>query len=407
MSFNNKCDRLLVGNATGLIFMFDATNGKCLRTISDAHPAGNAILNLKFTDDSKLACFSDSGGSVFMLEFKRTMGVRGANSICLFSGSRGEVCQIEPLKFEKFSETLIDKMAVNNSATVKKNLNGIQNLFNKYTLLAMASFTKVFIVTLKPKLTVLFTYPLTGNMKYLPIINWQLVIIQRSSLVNKNNQKIMQPKRFVSPILACARESTILFFQVDYYQNENEVDGQEKSDDSSIDLKFVQLQKSEFNFKIINFCWLNAKTLAILDDSEKVHIYDIRSNTELQVLANLSSIKLVYSSTFFKSLATGGYVSKALAYAGENACYSTIQSYLGQFFMLGSRSVEIFSLQNWSTRIDDFINDNSLDLALDLALSMFKGNNESVIFDLFFETIFACRNLNNFAILIYHAHRLT
>ena len=74
--------------------MFDATNGKVLRTITDAHPAGNAVLNLKFTDDSKLACFSDSGGSVFMLEFKRVMGKRGANSTCLFSGSRGEVCEI-------------------------------------------------------------------------------------------------------------------------------------------------------------------------------------------------------------------------------------------------------------------------------------------------------------------------
>ena len=60
----------------------------------DACPTGNAILNLKFTDDSKLACFSDSGGSVFMLEFKRIMGVRGADLTCLFSGSRGEVCHI-------------------------------------------------------------------------------------------------------------------------------------------------------------------------------------------------------------------------------------------------------------------------------------------------------------------------
>ena len=50
-------------------YKFDATNGKCLRTISDAHPTGNAILNLKFTDDSKMACFSDSGGSVFMVKY--------------------------------------------------------------------------------------------------------------------------------------------------------------------------------------------------------------------------------------------------------------------------------------------------------------------------------------------------
>ena len=167
MSFNNKCDRLLVGNAAGYIFMFETSSGKCLRQINDAHPNGNSILNLKFTDDTKLACFSDSGGSVFMLEFKRVMGVRGADAVCLFSGSRGEVCNIEPLKFEKFSETLVDKLSVdsNNTSQIKKNLSNINNLFNKYSLLAMASFTKIIVVTLRPKLTVLFTYPLNGNYK--------------------------------------------------------------------------------------------------------------------------------------------------------------------------------------------------------------------------------------------------
>lgn len=77
-------------------------------------------------------------------------------------------------------------------------------------------------VTLRPKLTVLFTYPLHGTVKYLPIINWQFVIMQ-SSFSDKqiNNPKTesisTHSKRFVSPILACARESAILFFQIDYF----------------------------------------------------------------------------------------------------------------------------------------------------------------------------------------------
>jgi hypothetical protein len=221
-----RCDRLLVGNALGYIFMFDTGNGKCLRKITEAHPYGNSILNLKFTDDPTLACFSDSGGSVFMLEFKRTMGVRGADSTCIFSGSRGEVCHIEPLKFEKFSQNIIDKLSANSvrSSTVKKNLDNINQLFQKYSLLAMASFTKIFVVTLRPKLTVLFTYPLQGSVKYLPIINWQFVIMQsslgqqRSTSAPVNEGSLAnQSKRFVTPILACARESTIHFFQIDYF----------------------------------------------------------------------------------------------------------------------------------------------------------------------------------------------
>ena len=182
LSLNNRCDRLLMGNALGHIFMFDTTNGKCLRTITDAHPYGNAILNLKFTDDLTLACFSDSGGSVFMCEFKRVMGVRGTDSTCIFSGSRGEVCHIEPLKFEKYSEIFLEKLVSSNTSTtsIRKSLENVNNLFKKFSLLAMVSFKKLFIICLRPKLNVLFTFPITGNPKYLPILGWQFVIVQQS-----------------------------------------------------------------------------------------------------------------------------------------------------------------------------------------------------------------------------------
>lgn len=141
-----------------------------------------------------------------------------------------KVCHIEPLKFERFAQSIVDKLAAGGNATarsasVKRNLENINQIFQKYSLLAMASFTKIFVVTLRPKLTVLFTYPLHGNIRYLPIINWQFVIMQ-SSLSSSSSTTtskaeaeslVAQSKRFVTPILACARESAILFFQIDYY----------------------------------------------------------------------------------------------------------------------------------------------------------------------------------------------
>lgn len=228
LSLNNKCDRLLVGNSLGYIFMFDTNNGRLLRKITEAHPYGNAILNLKFTDDPTLATFSDSGGSVFMLEFKRIMGVRSADSTCIFSGSRGEVCHIEPLKFEQFAQGIVDKLGANSarSSTIKKHLDHINGLFNKYSLLAMASFTKIFVVTLRPKLTVLFTFPLVGKIKYLPIINWQFVIVQQylNRASNTNGADQARPRQFVTPMLSCARESTVYFFQLDYYYKTDEAE---------------------------------------------------------------------------------------------------------------------------------------------------------------------------------------
>ena len=88
---NDDCSRVLVGYARGQLTMWDLTSGKLLRTITDAHSPGVAVLSVKFTDDKTVAVMSDSGGSVFRLEFKRLIGLRTCDSQCLFSGSRGEV----------------------------------------------------------------------------------------------------------------------------------------------------------------------------------------------------------------------------------------------------------------------------------------------------------------------------
>ena len=116
-------------------------------------------------------------------------------------------------------------MVNSRTSNVKNNLENIDQVFKTYLLLAMVSFTKIFVVSLRPKLTVLFTYPLHGSVKYLPIINWQFVIMQSNISISRNNKNkpienddsfVNKSKRFVTPILACARESAILFFQIDY-----------------------------------------------------------------------------------------------------------------------------------------------------------------------------------------------
>lgn len=47
LSFNHDCTRLLVGYARGQILMYDLTNGKLLRTMTDVHPPGTAVLHVK------------------------------------------------------------------------------------------------------------------------------------------------------------------------------------------------------------------------------------------------------------------------------------------------------------------------------------------------------------------------
>uniref|UniRef100_A0A4W3J0L1 Uncharacterized protein n=1 Tax=Callorhinchus milii TaxID=7868 RepID=A0A4W3J0L1_CALMI len=47
LTFNNDCTRLLCGFAKGQIIVWDSGTGKLLRTITDAHPPGSAVLSIK------------------------------------------------------------------------------------------------------------------------------------------------------------------------------------------------------------------------------------------------------------------------------------------------------------------------------------------------------------------------
>ncbi|BFY99915.1 hypothetical protein BsWGS_02955 [Bradybaena similaris] len=332
LSFNRDCTRLLCGFARGQITMWDLTTGKLLRTITDAHPPGTAVLHIKFTDSFVLAVCSDSGGSVFELEFKRLIGVRTCESQCLFSGSRGEVCTIEPLHM---------------NYTIK------DHPMQDVMVLAMASFSKVLLVTLRPHLKVMFTHPLKGDPSTLPLLAWQFVIIQ-----------VSEKDRVIDPVLSFARDKTIYFFQVMCHGPQ--------------DIRTVGLQKIIVNYQLLSITWMNARTLVCLDRTEKLHVIDVRSEEELEVI-DVSGTQLVYGTSYFKSLATGGNVSQALAFAGDQACYQSVISHSGQLFLLGTKAVHMFSIRTWKERISVLVKENRYHEALALCLSFYKGTAKAVL----------------------------
>ncbi|ESO93558.1 hypothetical protein LOTGIDRAFT_215952 [Lottia gigantea] len=332
LSFNRDCSRLLCGFAKGQITMWDLTNGKLIRTITDAHPQGTAILHVKFTDNLTLAVCSDSGGSVFELEFKRLIGVRTCESKCLFSGSRGEVCVIEPLHM---------------NYTIK------DHPMQDVTVLAMASLSKVLLVTLRPNLKVMFMQPLKGDASTLPLLAWQFVVIQ-----------VSEEDRVIDPVLAYGRDQTIYFYQVICKGPQ--------------DIRCSGLQKIDLPYKLLSINWMNARTLVTLDKTEKLHVIDVRSEEELEVI-DISDVQLVYGSSFFKSLATGGNVSQALAYAGEQACYQSIVSHSSQLFTLGTKTVSVYNIRSWNERIDVLVKQNKYHEALSLALSFYDGKAKAVV----------------------------
>ncbi|XP_051278670.1 vacuolar protein sorting-associated protein 8 homolog isoform X2 [Dicentrarchus labrax] len=328
LSINHDCSRLLCGFAKGQITMWDLANGKLLRTINDAHPPGTAILHVKFTDDPTLAVCNDSGGSVFELAFRRVMGMRSCDSRCLFSGSKGEVCCIEPLHAPPdFRDHPI----------------------THYSLLAMASLTKILVIGLKPSLKVWMTFPYSkSDPSSVPQLAWQFVPVQKT----------------VNPILAFCKGDTVHFLLV------------KKEETGTIHV--IKQRQLHLSCDIISLSWINSRTLVLVDSHEKLQVVDRPSQEVLETL-DLEQVQLVYNSRHFKSLATGGNVSQALALVGEKACYQSVSSYAGQIVYLGTKSAHIMTLRNWRERIDCLLKQEHFVEALSLAWSFHEGTAKAVV----------------------------
>ncbi|KAM9365398.1 vacuolar protein sorting-associated protein 8 homolog isoform 2-T2 [Pholidichthys leucotaenia] len=328
LSINDDCTRLLCGFAKGQITMWDLANGKLLRTITDAHPPGTAILHVKFTDDPTLAVCNDSGGSVFELAFRRVMGMRSCDSRCLFSGSKGEVCCVEPLRAPPdFKDHPI----------------------THYSLLAMASLTKILVIGLKPSLKVWMTFPYNkSDPSSVPQLAWQFVQVQKT----------------VNPVLAFCKGDTVHFLLV------------KKEETGTIHV--IKQRQLQLSCDIISLSWINSRTLVLVDSREKLQVVDRPSQEVLETL-DLEQVQLVYNSRHFKSLATGGNVSQALALVGEKACYQSVSSYAGQIVYLGTKSAHIMTLRNWRERIDCLIKQEQFVEALSLAWSFHEGTAKAAV----------------------------
>ena len=62
-------------------------------------------MQVRYTDGPNTALVADSGGSVFELSLKRGLRGPGATARCIFSGSRGEVCCMEPLRNQPYTHS--------------------------------------------------------------------------------------------------------------------------------------------------------------------------------------------------------------------------------------------------------------------------------------------------------------
>ncbi|XP_011209009.2 vacuolar protein sorting-associated protein 8 homolog [Bactrocera dorsalis] len=325
LSYNPDCTRLLAGYARGLVVMIDTQSGDVLRNLFDAITPNTGVLHLKWTSRPALALCSDSGGSVWSLSFTRKLGIRGCSSRCLFSGARGEVCTMEPL--------LIDS----------------SHDLDQYCIIALATLSKYFIVTIRPRLKVIKYHALQGPADCLPVLAWQMVLIQAADTT-----------RSFDPVLVVGRGNQLFFHQL--FMANGRI--------SLLYLRHVQMQTN-----LLSVHWLGPKCVACMDISEILHLIDVRSSKELECI-DMANAGLVYGSAQFKGLATGGNVSPALALAGTHACYNSLMSRGTQLYILGARSLHMIAVRTWTERISYLVKNQRWQEACDLALDGYRATAE-------------------------------
>ncbi|KAB7507360.1 Vacuolar protein sorting-associated protein 8-like protein [Armadillidium nasatum] len=272
LAINQECTKLLAGFAKGHLCLFDLSNGKLLQNIPDAHTPFTAVLHVKWTDSPGLALISDSGGSVFEMSIRRTMGMNSNESRCIFSGSRGEVCTIEPLIMGHF-------------------------------------------------------------LSLPPVIDTLIVAMATISKLTHSNQN---------------------------------------------QLTFIPLQRMKVSYTLQALSWLNSRTLAIIDINETLHVIDVKSQEELDKV-DLGRLGLVYASSHFKAIATGGNVSRAMEVGGDRACYHSMFTYGTQILLLGTKSFQVVTMRTWLERVDHLVKNNCLKEALYWLLDIVEDKAQTVI----------------------------
>ncbi|XP_030375331.1 vacuolar protein sorting-associated protein 8 homolog [Scaptodrosophila lebanonensis] len=327
LAFNVESTRLLAGYARGLVIMLDTQTGDVLRELFDVITPNTGVLHVKWTSYSSLALCADAGGSVWSLNFTRKLGIRGCNSRCLFSGARGEVCAVEPLIMDSQGRHELDQ----------------------YCIVALATLSKYFIVTVRPRLKVIKYHALQGPADCLPLLAWHLVLIQAADTT-----------RSVDPVIVVGRGNQLFFHQL--FMANGRI--------TLLYLRHVQLQTG-----LLSAHWLGPKSVASLDTSEILHLVDVRSSKELECM-DMANAGLVYGSAQFKGLATGGNVSPAFALAGTNACYNSIVSRGTQLYVLGARSLHIIGVRSWSERISYLVKNHRWQEACQLALDGYIASAE-------------------------------
>lgn len=150
VALSHDGSRLMSGYEQGQVVRWDMDSGKILNTIADAHTT--PILTVAFTDDRKLAVTHDAAGRIFTHGFKRVMGMRVADSNCVYMADHPAelACCVHVLRYD-------DRPQLSDSI-----------------VLAIGTFKKIILLQLRPQLRGIYTINAPSGNKNAPTFDWSV-----------------------------------------------------------------------------------------------------------------------------------------------------------------------------------------------------------------------------------------
>ncbi|KAG5444661.1 Vacuolar protein sorting-associated protein 8 [Clonorchis sinensis] len=345
----------------------DRFKSRLLCVVDDAHGVDQAIHFCLFTTVPSLAVCVDTGGSVFQLHFKRGLTGLKREAVCFFSGSRGEICGLDTLgSSSSYAEHLAGCVAgdaVSQSSSHDKidflRSASAQSLAS-YALVAMASFTKLVIATLRPRIQIVYWQPLRGPASCLPLLSWQW------------DHRYCACSCSSRAVLAFGRGSVVHLLRA---VHPSEVPTNRNLPAAGA-LHFELTHTIELSYNLLALNWISSKNQMIaLDNASQLHLLDSSNGGDIEVL-DLSSVGISLNSELFKGLEDQGLISEALASAGKSACAHSISVYGSKMVVLGSDGIHVFAMRTWVAIVKSLFLHGLLETALshcDNALVMLQS----------------------------------
>ncbi|KAK6008967.1 nucleotidyl transferase, partial [Ostertagia ostertagi] len=270
VAFSSGGGHIAVGYSKGFVKIINTKTGAVEELIQEAVQIGRGVLQILYLGSRRTILTLDSGGSVFEIHTRQRFRLAGKSRFflkirCVFSGCNGEVIHMRLLP---------------------------------YSLLALLTVSKILIVSTRLGGSVVCVFPMETSPSFPPLLDF----IEENKATNGERSMLR---------ICVGRGNVLSIFRL----NPQHIGTKRKA--------VVFVHKVQLAQSIVNFGFLTKSYLVAFD--EKGAFSTIRDDK--QVSSQSSSpcrIPLLFSTSDFKGLTTGGNVSPAMQCLAERACYQSL-----------------------------------------------------------------------------------